>query len=590
MASYSSVSSNISSQQTKIDNKIDKYINIKNAVKLLDNYSNWQGYIKLYTEIKSNFEIGDIVYITYTDPSINSNVFSLENSDIPYNKWNMGYNIIAVNQLKNEIVINREYNDIESGKLLSNQFLSKVSVRSGTFVKGVIDGLVFYNATIFSGVSFTQGVFKYCTISDIIFDDKYSDVKALYTTNTFSSKFSRKKSNTATVYKTKRYWYNIIDQCVLRNCSFKNGKVDNSTLIGVSGVSYITEGEFTNCTISGYTINGGTFRDCIIEENCNWNNGTWYNNNGTDDFKSNWKNGIWNSGNFIGKTWSGGTFNAGIFSAATWVDGTVNLGNFHYVNWLNGLVRNANFYNSTWNTGTFNAGIFMNSIWNDGYFNNGTFLGSTFVNGSVQGGIFTGSTINDGKIYKGNLNKIDINGGNFYGAYTIKDCTLSGVTVHQGTITDSSITDGDFYNGYYSNVTFTGGDITIYNGKYNECNLTNMTIKNGNFEKCIADNVPFYNGIFTEGWYSNGIWYNGVWNGSDTVGTFESEVFLNGNFYGGWFSGDTLTADPSGWSAEWSGGTFHYGYFKGVYRTSLPIYPYPKWNYSQQQGGNQSTL
>lgn len=589
MATYSSVSSNISSQQTKIDSKINQYINIKNAVKLLNNYSNWQGYTKLYTEIESNFEVDDIVYITYTSGSTPSNVFNLENPDTPYSEWGMGYKVIAVNKSKNEIVINRDYNDITSGKLLSNQYLSRVSVRGGTFTKGIIDGLVFYNADIYSGVSFTQGVFKYCNISNITFDDKYTNVKVLYTTNTFSSKFTRKKSDTATVYKSKRYWYNTIDYCTLYNCNIENGKFDNSTLIGGTGMSYITDGEFYNCTISGYTINGGTFRDCVIEANCNWNYGIWYNSNGTDDFRASWTDGVWNSGAFVGKTWSGGTFNAGTFSAATWINGTVNLGNFYYVNWLNGLVRNGNFYNSTWTTGTYNSGSFIDSTWSNGYFNNGTFLGSTFGDGNIQGGLFTGSTLTSGKIYKGEFNDVTINGGSFYGSFNMIDSTITNATIHQGTIENTTITNGSLYNGFYSNSTFTGGNIVIYNGQYKNCSLTNLTVKNGNFEKCTADNVPFYNGIFTEGWYENGYWYNGIWNGLDKTGTFKSSVFVNGDFYGGWFSGSTATANPSGWSAQWSGGTFHYGYWKGVYRTSLPIYPYPKWNYSQQQG-NQSTL
>ena len=578
MASYSSVSSNISSNQVKIDNKIIKYINIKNAVKLLDNYSNYQGYIKLYTEVTSNFEVDDIVYISYISGATDSTIFNLSNPDTPYTEWGMGYKVINVNKSKNEIVINREYNDITSDKLLSNQFLSRVSVRSGTFRKGVIDGLVFYNANIFSGVTFTQGVFKYSTISDITFDDKYSDVKTLYTTNSFSSKFTRKKS-TATVYKTKRYWYNIIDNCRLYNCDIKNGKIDNSTLIGADS-NYITDGEFNNCTISGYTINGGIFINCIIEANCDWNYGTWQNISGTTDFRADWIDGIWNSGNFTGKVWSGGTFNDGTFSAATWKNGIVNAGNFYSVNWLDGLVRNANFYDSTWATGTFNSGTFINSTWIDGYFNNGTFLGSKFSDGSIQGGTFTGSTILDGSIYKGSLTDVTINGGEFYGSYNIKDSIISDTTVHQGTIEDSSITNGNFYNGFYSNVTFIGG--TIYNGQYKDCSLTDLTIKNGNFVKCFADNVPFYNGIFTEGFYENGVWYNGVWNGLDMVGTFKSSEFRNGNFYGGYFSGDTTTL-TGGWTAQWSGGTFHYGYMKGVYRTSLPIYPYPKWSYTQQQ-------
>jgi hypothetical protein len=48
--------------------KNNKYINVRNAVKILEKYSNWNGFIRLYTEVGSNFVVGDTVYITYTEP------------------------------------------------------------------------------------------------------------------------------------------------------------------------------------------------------------------------------------------------------------------------------------------------------------------------------------------------------------------------------------------------------------------------------------------------------------------------------------------------------------------------------------------
>lgn len=586
MATYSSVSANISSQQTKTANSINKYINIKNAVKILSNYSNWNGYIKLYTEVQSNFDVGDIVYITYTSPIGAVTNFNLENPDTPYSEWFNGYTVLYTNKEKNEIVINREYNDITTGKVLLDQYLSRVSIRSGTFTGGVIDGLVFYNADIYSGVSFTQGVFKYCNISNITFNDKWTNVKVLYTTNTYTSKFTAKKSSTATTLKSKRYYYNVIDNCNLINCNVKNGKFENSTLIGITGSSYINDGYFYNCVISGYTINGGYFYDCEVEANCNWNYGYWSSTGGTDDFRADWINGVWNKGNFIGKVWSGGTFNTGTFSASTWVDGVVNSGNFYHSTWLNGLVRSANFYYSTWQNGTYNQGYIYNSTWNNGTFNNGTFEMSTYLSGLTNGGIFTGSTINGGKWYGGNLKDVTINNGSFYQDYLIhENSDISYAKIHNGNVKNSTISDGKYYNGYYENVTLNGSDIIIYNGQYKSCSLTDLTVLNGNFIECTADNVTWKGGIFTEGYFERGYWYNGTWNDS----TFYSEVFAGGDFYGGYFSGDTSSPPDTGWSATWSGGTFHYGYWKGVYRTSLPIYPYPKWNYSQQANTTQTT-
>lgn len=579
MATSTSVSSNLSTQNKNIKEKKDKFINIKNGVKILENYSNWNGYIKLYTEIENNFQINDIIYITYLHSSVTSDTFSLENSDTPYDKWSTGYKILYINKSKNEIVINRDYIDITSGKFLKNQYLSKVSVRGGTFTSGIIDGLVFYNASIYSGVTFTQGIFKGCNISDITFNDKYKNVKMLFTTNEFNTKFTRKKSTTATVFKKKRYYYNIIDNCRMIDCNIDNGKFDNSTLKSTNS-NYITDGIFNTCIISGYTINGGSFFNSIIESNCTWNYGYWQNTGGTSDFRTSWSNGIWSSGMFYNKTWSGGTFNSGTFSASTWSNGIVNGGNFYHTTWMNGLVRNVNFYNSTWYNGIFNSGSFVDSTWSDGTFNKGTFLGSTFNNGSVNGGTITGSTILDGKIYNGKLIDLTISGGSFYKYYNLYDCTISGANFHQGTIENSNIINSNIYNGYFKDTSFSGGSIT--NGQFKDCDLENLTINHGNYKNCTADNVKFYNGIFTDGWYKNGYWYDGIWNGDGLVGTFESSTFIDGNFYGGYFSGDTSSPPDVGWNATWSGGTFHYGYWKGIYRTALPIYPYPKWKYSQQ--------
>lgn len=185
MANYSSASEILSTQQGEINKKLNEYINIKNAVRILELYSNWNGYIKLQTEVESNFDVGDIVYITYTSGVTPVNVFNLENPSIPYSTWSNGYTILYVNKLKNEIVINRNYNDITSGYLLKNQYISKVSVRGGTFTGGVIDGLIFYQSDIEYGVTFSQGVFMECNISNIHFPDKYKLIKTLYATESY---------------------------------------------------------------------------------------------------------------------------------------------------------------------------------------------------------------------------------------------------------------------------------------------------------------------------------------------------------------------------------------------------------------------
>jgi hypothetical protein len=132
------------------NNTKKEYINIKNAVKILETYSNWNGYIKLYTEVESNFEIGDTIYITYLELNDYPDVFRLDNSNVIYSTYNFGYKILYVDKNKNEIVINRYYNDITTGYKLKHQYLSKVSCNGGIFYNNITDGAVFYNSNVFS--------------------------------------------------------------------------------------------------------------------------------------------------------------------------------------------------------------------------------------------------------------------------------------------------------------------------------------------------------------------------------------------------------------------------------------------------------
>ena len=183
----SSVSGNINLIESQINEKKNTYINTKNAVQILEKHSNWNGYIKLFTEVESNFNVNDIIYITYTSPTIdNSRIFSLDNNynnvtaqyyDNPFDEnvkeFSFGYKVLYTNKYKNEIVINRNYDDIKlsnnSGQtiVLSDQSLSKVTFRKGTFFDKIADGVVFYggderNCNIFnSDFSIVQGTITY---------------------------------------------------------------------------------------------------------------------------------------------------------------------------------------------------------------------------------------------------------------------------------------------------------------------------------------------------------------------------------------------------------------------------------------------
>lgn len=578
MANNSSVSSNLSIQQQNINNKLTRYINIKNAVKILENFSNWNGYIKLYTEVESNFEIDDIVYIIFTNP-FSTFTFNLENPNTPYEKWSNGYKVLYVNKSRNEVVINRDYNDITSGLYLKNQYLSKVKIRGGTFKNGTIDGLTFFNSNIGSGATFTQGIFYNCEINNINLLDKYDDVKVLYSTDNYNSKFIQKKSKTATIFKKERYYYNNVINSYIYNCNVENGNFINCNFIS-NGTNYINDGKFDDCTFSGYTINGGRYHDCVIESGTTWNYGYWDNISGITAFNTNWINGVWVTGTFYDNLWVNGIFSSGIFSASTWMDGEVYTGDFYYTNWYGGLVKNANFYNSFWSGGTFNDGIFENSTWYDGYFNGGIFKGSIFSGGTIKGGSITGSTLYDFNVYDGDLKDSSIYNGSLYNDYQINDCDINNANIHQGTINNSDITNSNIYNGVLLYVNITSG--VSYNGQYKYSDLTDFVVQNGNFEKCDADNVTFYNGIFTDGNYENGYWYGGIWNGLNMdIGVFSSDIFYGGDFYGGLFTGDTKP-NPN---ALWCGGTFHYGYWNGVYIDIYPENPFQKQLHTQTPPG-----
>lgn len=159
----SSLNGNMNLIKSQVTQKTNDYINVKNAVNILEIYSNWNGYIKLYTEVQSNFIVGDTAYITYTSTNTEPNIFNLENPSIPdegSNRFYLGYKILYVNQFKNEIVINRHYNDIPIGYSLANQQISKISCRGGYLYNSVSDGVVFYNCSILNA--------GFATISGII--------------------------------------------------------------------------------------------------------------------------------------------------------------------------------------------------------------------------------------------------------------------------------------------------------------------------------------------------------------------------------------------------------------------------------------
>ena len=563
------LSQQISAIQTKINDKSNFFINIKNAVKILEVYSNWNGYTKLYTEVESNFLVNDIVYITCVSTGSTSNTFNLQNSDIPYSDFSMGYTVLYTNPSKNEIVINRLFNDIiPTGFLLKNQYLSKISCKNGSYYGGTADGAVFFQCDVYSGLTFTQGVFEYCNLSNITFNDKYSDSKTILTTNTYNSKFSI-KSATSTSLNYSNSYYNKIENCNLYNCNVENGMFNNSTFNGNLNSNYIKNGDFYNCIISGYTISGGHFYNCKIYSQNNWQYGFWDNTNGYLDFQTTWNDGVWNRGNFNG-IWSGGTFNNGTFTGL-WMDGIVNNGTFSATTWLNGLVRNGTFVDGTiWKNGIFNAGTITNCIWSGGTFNGGSIFNSIIRGGVMNSGLITGCTIYDFNVNGSVIKNSTILNGKIYSISTYESSGLNVLdgSFYGGYIKQSSFSGGSIYNGIYANDTINPA-VKIYNGTFTNSRLSGSTIYNGNFTKCVSYSVKFNYGIYSNGEMYESKWYDGYWNdgifSGRSLAIYGQDDWYDGHFYGGYFWGNDVSVDRS-----FHGGFFHYGWFNGVYMTQNP--------------------
>lgn len=150
----SSLSGNMSLIKSQIKEKTNDYINIKNATRILEKFSNYNGYIKIYTEVQSNIDENDIVYITCVESSIDSETLNLANPTIPdegADRFYLGYKVLYVNSYKNEIVINKYYNDIDINKKIKNQYISKVSCKNGDLYDNVSDGVIFYECNVLNG-------------------------------------------------------------------------------------------------------------------------------------------------------------------------------------------------------------------------------------------------------------------------------------------------------------------------------------------------------------------------------------------------------------------------------------------------------
>ena len=362
----------------------------------------------------------------------------------------------------------------------------------------------------------TQGVLKNSSVYGVTFEDKYSDIKSILTSNDYNSKYllntDTSMSQTSTILSNKRMYYNIVEGCTGVTCNVINGKFENTVLQGASGLTnYIMDGYFSACTLTNYIIYGGKFYNCNIDSSNKWIDGVWDNVSAPPEL-NNAFNGVWNSGVFSSLYgWSGGTFNGGVFQLpAEWFDGVANGGTFSGITWHNGLVRNADFIDGCeFLDGVFNNGNFTGSIFSGGIFNNGNMYNSTISGGTFYNGNFSGCIVDNGEIEGGNFSDDIINYANVYNIEAI----------------NLSIYDGNFYNGNYKNIIFSGGNIyngfylsceisgvTIHNGTFNNCTFNSTHVHNCNFTNCKSTDLTWMHGVYTEGEMYNSHWYDGYWN------------------------------------------------------------------------------
>lgn len=611
-------------QEDKLNTYNDKpYSKSINAVKLLPVLSNNNGKIKLYTEINSNLKVGDVVYIMYDEYNneihddciiIDSYVEFTGCTNNIYLKQLQGYKVIEINDSNNEITIDRYFDSRFSGKKIYNHYISKIYVRNIIFSGGEIDGVSILKGVFnddsesLIDINLVQSVILSGNSYFVKYRDKYdelyittnSDLNTGVTESVYkpyiykgvdSSNLDQSPVKSYYTNNNNYFGYNYIYNNNLDNCRIDNGYYENCNLNNC----VINEGVFRNCYINDTIINGGTFYDSPLNAGCYWFYGTW--SGGTFNLDT-WYNGVWNNGDFIGKDWRNGVFNDGYFSGSTWRnglfqggiftnsswvngifsggeirssswrDGIFNGGNMYQCDWSGGTCNGGTLVNVNWIDGIFNGGNFQNGVWDNGIFNNGNFLTSRWNYGIFNGGVFKAQNnvplISSGKFIEGNASNIDIY---WY--------------------------DGVFNGGVFSNSIWVNG--LFKNGDFIEGSLwSGGTFLSGNFKESSWIDGIFENGVATESYFHNVNWYYGIWNGG-TMGVildditpsiiwydgifnrgtfgykgslsppFNDVIWYKGNFYNGYFYTQFDNCATGPWYGGFSGGTFHDGYFDGVF-------------------------
>jgi hypothetical protein len=594
------------------------YSDAPNAVKLLPFITNNNGKVKLYTEINSNINVGDKVFIMYdisgntsgiTDGYILDNFLEFSGcTDYIYLPQMQGYTVLETNDGNNEITIDRWYDTRLVNKKIYNHYIAEIYIRNIIVNGGEFDGVEILKGEFNNGedlsidINLVQAIILSGTSYYIRFKNKYDDLyvstnSSINTGDTLSTykpyiykgvDTSNQDPTPVSSYYTNNnngYGYNYVYYNIIKESEINSGYFDGCILTDCK----ISGGYFINCNISGplTEIKGGTFYNCPLSSDCLWLYGIW--SGGT--FGANvWYNGIWNGGDFIGKEWRDGIFNSGFFSGSTWRTGLFQGGIMNNCIWSGGTFGGGEINNTEWVNGTFNAGTMNFCNWYNGTCNGGAIRNTRWSNGTFNGGEMTNSNWYNGTCYGGTLLDVYWNNGTFNGGNyksTITPPSLSGGTYVSSIYPTNSINysyitgvtqkywkDGTFNGGTFSNSLWSGG--TFNDGTFADGSLwLDGIFFYGNFTNSSWVSGEFKNGTVTRSYFHDVIWKNGIWN-SGTLGVFLTHsniigddypniIWYNGIFNDGVFGYGNTTGTTNSTQIEWHGGNFYGGTFYNGY-------------------------
>jgi hypothetical protein len=468
-------------------------------------------YTKVFTELTTNLEVGDYVYI------LNGNY---DNYDLieqnQYQKGSNGYEILSISD--NSITIDVLYR--EEKPWSNDSFENYIKV----FLVDSLEKFRYENVSNYYGQELLQGT-KYnsdinniflCQIESMPYTDETETngkfFKSTMNGNTVSYytvdfdnndiPLSNTKFSNGKIYVMEDFTYDGIeykkDNIYVYNDSLKLWELDNA-----SKMSFITKAHFKNGTFKG-TFNDGLFGDL--------------------DTRTTWDNGIWRNGIFYNSVWSSGT----MVSKSDTLVGTV-----EYLDLISGSVsttkNNLNnngygfnyFIDSTFESGTINNGNFINStigITSSSSLLDTIYSGNTFSYAtiSVSNGLFKNNTfysvdINNGQIEESELNYSKVSGGISLINTGSKDSIIeNGVIENAGDIDiigyDKwwNLIESSTEQEIYTIHKFFISEESYKKLNYNDWIILNNVEVNSIYPTNLLDNI-FYmlSGTYSEGYYSD---------------------------------------------------------------------------------------